>query len=267
MIKSHQRLLGMVTLTSEYSAKVVQTNVAEFSSDFVIPSAEELDVGWWTKVHNQLIHEERLLDALNSLQCQCLREAPANLTRNCGKHVSNKDFCCLSAFFIQHHLVPLITASCDQLPLPSLVSHIELKVIVPELLAYIQKCIGEFDDNCSSFLSNIRQMSLVYDKSRQRLNTLIAEAAEGHLALCTADTWSLLADDFEKCELLVDQSLLLLDFFCHYGIPIHSEHLRRFKQNAAAGSKAAMNCRSFIAKLSDNQVGNAAVSSPFLHFH
>lgn len=145
--------------------------------------------------------------------------------------------------------------SSGQLPLPSLVSHIDLNAIVPALLDYIHVFISEFDINCSTLLSNTNQLSLFYSQSKRQLDTLVADSVDGKWDFSTLDTFSLIRDDFEKCELLVVRTLSLLDFFPSAGLPVRSEHLRWFKLNAATGSKAAQHCISFIEKVSVVQEG------------
>lgn len=259
MIKSHQRLLTITTVAAQYSTKVSCIRTADFSSDILFPNAEELDETWWKKVQNQLVIEERFLSALLSLECQSLKEAPAFLTQHKGKHISKKDFCCSSASFIQNHLAPILRASCGEFPLPSLVSHLNLEDIVTELRDFVRNYITEFDNTCSSFLSNISQMSQLYSKSRQQIDSLPAEAADGNFALCNVDALSQIADDFDKCELLATRSLSLLDDFSSAELPVNSDHLRWFKLNAVSGSKAAQQCRCFIEKVTVGEFGNAAI--------
>lgn len=259
IIQSHHYFLDSIPFAIEYAAKVGQISVDELSrvlsTDFTSQNAQETDPTWWANVQQQLLEELQLLDALSSLHCPHLKDAPDFLTQYCDRHTSKLDFVCSSSSFIQRHLVPMTNISSGQLPLPSLVSHIDLNAIVPALLDYIHVFISEFDRNCSTLLSNTNQLSLFYSKSKRQLDTLVADSVDGKWDLSTLDTFSLIRDDFEKCELLVVRTLSLLDFFPPAGLPVRSEHLRWFKLNAATGSKAAQHCISFIEKVSVVQEG------------
>ena len=73
-----------------------------------------------------------------------------------------------------------------------------LEDTVTELRVFVRNYITEFDSTCSSFLSNISQISRLYSKSKQQLDSLAAEAADGNFALCNVDALSQIADDFDK---------------------------------------------------------------------
>lgn len=249
MITSHNRLLAMTTLALEYSAKSQHIIIDDVSSHIKIPCENEINRTWWTTVQNQLGEEKKLLDALERLHCQYLKEIPAILTQNVDKHSSKLKFCRSSTSFIQHHLVPLTTA-CDSLPLPSLVSHVDVKVVVSELLAYIQNFISEFDLQSSSLLRNLVEMGELYSNSKRQLDTFVANAAEGNFSTNPSDIFFQIKDNFEKCELLVVRTNSLLDFCSAIELPIHSEHLRWFSLHAAVGIKAANQCHTFIGNVS-----------------
>ena len=249
MIANHRRLIGMIPQTLEYSAKVGHISAENVPSDLEMHI--EVDHTWWLKVQNQLYNEERLLDVLHNFGCQHLKELPSNLMRNCNKHLSLPEFCCAATAIIQHHLVPMASSSTDQLPLPPLTSHINLKAIVADLLAYIQNFISEFDANSSTLSSNTKVITELYNHPKQQLDTLVAEAAIGVLAQCSMDMFTNIIENFEKCELLaVRTSNLLLDNFSHVELPLNIEQLRWIKLNSAAGSRAAKQCCAFIEKMS-----------------
>jgi ankyrin repeat protein len=265
IISSHHRVLETLPLALEYSTKVGHISADELSRvlscDFASQSAQEINPTWWSKAQKQLLDEVQLLDTLNSLNCHYLKEAPEVLMRMSDKPTSKFDFVQLSSSFILHHLVPLTRSSSDQLPLPSLVNHIDLSVIIPSLLANIHSFISEFDVNSSTLISNIQQLSLYYSKSTQQLASIVAEVIDGRWDLCAFDILSPIKDDFDKCETLVVRTLSLLDFFPP-GFPVCSEHLRWFKSNAATGSKAAEQCYSFIEKVTIVQEGKSNNSNP-----
>lgn len=261
IILSHRHFLEKISFALEYSTKVGRISIVELSrvlsSDFANESAQEIDPTWWTKVQKQLLDEVQLLDDLSSLHCQRLKEVPDALTQICDKYPSKYDFVRAASSFVLRHLVPLSKTSSEQLPLPSLIGHLDFKAIVSSLLAYIHSFISEFDVNCSVLISNIQQLSQLYRKSKEQLVSLIGKAVDGHWDLCTGDILSPIKDDFEKCELLVVRTLSLLDFFPPgpAGLPVRSEHLRWFKLNATSGSRAAEQCHSFIEKVTSAQEG------------
>jgi hypothetical protein len=239
----------MTTLALEYSAKSQHIIIDDVSSHINIPGDNEINRTWWTTVQNQLVEEKKLLDALERLHCQYLKDIPAILTQNVDKHTSKLEFCRSCTSFIHHHLVPM-TRVCDSLPLPSLVSHVDVQVVVSELLAYIQNFISEFDLQSSSLLRNLIEMRELYSNSKRQLDTFVANAAEGNFSTNSSDIFFLIKDHFEKCELLVVRTNSLLDFCSDIELPIHIEHLRWFSLNAAVGIKAANQCHTFIGNVS-----------------
>jgi len=249
MIERTSRFLGMIPQALEFSAKVGHISAENVPSDLKIQI--ETHHTWWLKVQNQLHNEQRLLDVLFKLGCQHLQELPSALAQNGNVRLSHPEFCCAATAFIQHHLLPMTVSSSDQLPLPSLTSHINLKSIVADLLANIQNYTSEFTANCSTLSKNIKLISHLYNTPKQQLDALVAEAAVGNLAQCTVEVFTQISQDFEACEVLVVRtSNSLLDNFPHIQLPLNSEQLRWIKLNAALGSRAAKQCCSFIEKMS-----------------
>jgi hypothetical protein len=259
MLAGHRRLLAMLVVALEFSSKVGPMSAEKVSWEFNDANQDEVDNSWWIKVQGQLVAEERFFEILLSLNCQHLKDVPFILTQTCLKHPSQAQFFCLATSIIQHHLHPMAN-SCGTFPLPSLISHIDLKIIIPQLLSCIQNFMNEFDDRSSTLISNINQMNQLYVNSKQQLRMLLTGASDGALARCTVDTVSSIKDDFEKCELLVVRTVSILDFFSHVGLPVHGEHFQWFKCNAANGIKAADLCRSFIEKVSAVCDGNSAAA-------